>query len=153
MNRIICIQVFVSLFVSVSFGQKSSTSGLEIIPVEQETLDISLVITDNYHVNTRSSAMIYDGDAIQFGIDEIRSGISVEYSGSILNRFREIIDARMHASPHPLYTRNLQSINAIVVDEWNKAMIRLLKKYLQKIKNSYKNEKAIQLLFGYHVLC
>jgi len=120
-KRIIIIQVIVSLFVSVSFGQNDSACRLEIIPVEQETLDISLreipwigkdlkafyttaplfsiasddtetaakawvgvnrdaiiirvVVSDDYHINTRSSAMIYDGDAIQFGIDANGDGV------------------------------------------------------------------------------
>ena len=42
MNRIILIQIIVSLLVSVSFGQTSRNSSLEIIPVEQETPDTSL---------------------------------------------------------------------------------------------------------------
>ena len=59
------------------------------------------------------------------GLDGIRSGIEIDYSGSILTGFRETIDALVHDSPHSLYTRHLQSIDAIVLDEWNKAMIRL----------------------------
>jgi len=121
MKRNISIQVFVFYFVSVLFGQNSSTSGLEIFPVEQETPDITLpdipwiakdlkafysseplfsiasddsetaarawvavnrsaiiirvIVSDDYHINTRSAAMIYDGDAIQFGIDANGDGV------------------------------------------------------------------------------
>ncbi len=58
-------------------------------------------------------------------IDDIQSVTPVEYSGLVLNKFNEIIDSLIQISPHPLYTRNLQSINAIITDEWNKAMTQL----------------------------
>ncbi len=73
------------------------------------------------HYNSDSLYVAVSGD----DIDNNQSVISVEYSGLMLNKFNETIDSLIQTSPHPLYTRNLQSINAIITDEWNKAMIQL----------------------------
>jgi len=97
---------------------------------------LSVPVLEKPTLLTRYTVQISPGDLLQQNdslfigingddIDEIQSRISIEYSGSILNSFRETVSALMHDSPHPLYTRNLQSIDAIVVDEWNKAMTRL----------------------------
>ena len=121
MIRIICLQVFVLLFVFTVFSQKTDTSSLDIISIDDETPDLSLleipwisgdvnelyktkplfsissddsetaakgwvgvnkneiiirvVVTDDYHINTRSSSSIWDGDAIQFGIDANGDGV------------------------------------------------------------------------------
>jgi len=95
------------------------------IPVSEEQ-----ALFKRYAVQLSPGDLLQQNDSLHIaitggGIDEIQSRISIEYSGSILNRFRETLSTLIHESPHALYTRNLQSIDAIVVDEWNKAMTRL----------------------------
>jgi len=111
MKRVIFILAVVLISAICSFGQKESSSGLEILPIENEPMDITLseipwivndlnsfyktealfsissansetaakgwvsvnkeainirvVVSDDYHINTRSASMIYDGDSIK----------------------------------------------------------------------------------------
>ncbi len=87
-------------------------------------------LINRYCIQTSLSDILHTNDSLFVLINEegsgrVQSGISVEYRGSVLNKFNELMSNLILSSPHPLYTRNLKSIQAVVEDEWNKAMIRL----------------------------